>query len=193
MDCFSWDETTPPQICVKEYLFSLSFPWNWKMRKKVLYLKRSYKKPYIHSFTTIVHIKPQVYTNNEVTTIQFYFNLEDTDDLNECPATKATQRIQYILFTNIFMEHTYTLNKGCRIATFSILTPEQVKYTKPISPEPLYPLPDTSHIDAIQQVDALPKMPNCKQSNNTYWFLCPQESGDEDQQTTLEKLILQKV
>ena len=65
-------------------------------------------------------------------------NLEDNDDLIICPVLATTQNRKFTVLINSFTQHPYTLKKGCHIAIFSILTPEQTKYIKPVNSAPLH-------------------------------------------------------
>ena len=141
----------------------------------------------------MIQIKSQVHTENEITSIiQTSCDFEDYDDLIICPALTTTQNRQYTVLINNFLEHPYTMKKGCHIATFSILTTEGAKYVKPINPKPLRHLLDTNHDDAIQYINALPQITKSKETNETKWFLTPQEPGDEAQHKSIKKVIIQE-
>ena len=60
-------------------------------------------------------------------------NLGDIDDLMICQAITTTQRKQYTVLINNFLEHPFTSEKRCHIATFRILTPEHAKNFKPVN------------------------------------------------------------
>ena len=125
---------------------------------------------------TKIHIKSQVYTANEaIRIIQPSPDLKDTEDLIICPALTTTQNRKYTLLIHNFLEHTSTLKKGCHISIFSILTPEQTKYIKPVNPALLRRLlhanvtncPDqetlTKHIDFLHLRNLVMK-PNIHQN-----------------------------
>ena len=99
---------------------------------------------------TVIHNKPQVYNKNEVTSIlQQSPDLDDNDDLSICPTLTTTQNRQNRVIISSFLEHQHTLENGCHLAVFSILTPKQAKYIKPDKPVPLRHLLDTNNDDAI--------------------------------------------
>ena len=109
---------------------------------------------------TVIYIKTQVYTENDVTGIlQASPDLEDNNDLIIFPALMITQNRKFTVLINIFLQHTYTLKKGFHIATFSILTPKQAEQIKPFNPAPSRHLSDTNLDNANQYVIALLKMP----------------------------------
>ena len=143
---------------------------------------------------TVSHAKSQVYTVKEVTgIIQASLDLEGSDDLIIRPAFKTTQNRFFTVLINDFAEHPHILKKGCQTAIFSILTAKQAKYIEPVNSAPLRHLLDTNHDDAIRYVNAILKLPEPEESNETYWFHTPQETGDETQHTPIQKGILQKL
>ena len=116
---------------------------------------------------TVYYIKSHVYTENEIRGIkQPSPDLEDNDDLIICTELRTTKNRLFTVLINNFMEQLYTLKTGSQIAIFSILTPEQAKYIKPINAAPLRHLLETNHDDAIQYVGDLLKEP---QSKKIYW------------------------
>ena len=84
---------------------------------------------------TVIHIKLEIYTLNEVTSIiQPSHDLEDIDDLIICPALKTNRNRKNPVHIKNFLEHPYTLKKRHHIPIFSILTSKQAKNKKPINP-----------------------------------------------------------
>ena len=99
---------------------------------------------------TLINIKAQVYTENVVTgKNQPSHDLQDNDDFNILPSLTTTQNRQFTELINNFLEHPYTLKKGCHISTSPILIPEQVKLVKPVIPAPLHHLVNINQDDAI--------------------------------------------
>ena len=99
----------------------------------------------------MIFFESQVFTENEVTgIIETSPGLEDNDDFIICPALTTIEKKQFTLLNNIFLEHPYTLKKGCHLATFSKFTPERAKSIKPVNPALLCHLLDTNQDDAIQ-------------------------------------------
>ena len=142
----------------------------------------------------MIHNKPQVSTENEVTgEIQASPDLEDKDDLIICPSLTTTQNRQYTVIIENFLKHSYTLKKGYHFSTFSILRPEQANYVRPIHSAPLGQLVDKNHDYAIQYKSALLQRPKIEETNETYWFLTPQKPGDKTQHTPRQKSKLQEL
>ena len=63
----------------------------------------------------------------------------------------------------------------------------------PVNPALLRHHLDRNHNYAIQYVNALLNKPNSEESNETNWFLFPQEAGDENQQTPKQKCRLKEL
>ena len=114
-------------------------------------------------------------------------DLDDNDDLIICPALTTTQNRQNTVIINNFLEHQCTLKKGCHIAVFSILTPEQAKYIKPDNPSPYATFRHKTQWG--HPINLLLQMPKSEETNETYWFATPQEPGDEAQHTPIQKRI----
>ena len=131
---------------------------------------------------TVIFIKSQVYTENEVTGIlQASRDLEDNDDYIICPALTTTEKKQFTLLNNIFMDHPYTLKKGYHLATFSIFTAERSKYIKPVNPAQLCHLLETNQDDAIQYANASQKTPKSEECTEINGYPTPHEPGDVTQ------------
>ena len=60
--------------------------------------------------------------------------LHEEGDITFCPALVTLNDGSILIPVNNFTDHPYKLKKGLHIANFSILTPEQMKYVKPIDP-----------------------------------------------------------
>ena len=117
--------------------------------------------------------------------------IQHSSDLDENVTT--TQGKQNTILIKNFLEHPCTLKRGCYVAAFKLLTPQQVKEIKPVNPAPLHHLLDTNHDDAIQYVNAILKRSKSEECDETYWFSTPQGFGDEPQLTPIQKCILQKL
>ena len=107
---------------------------------------------------TTIWVKSQIYTENEETgTIQPSPLLENDEDLVICPAISTTQNSKHMVQISNFLDHPYTLKKGTHMANFSILTPEQTKHIRPVTPTSRAHLLDNYHDDAIHYINSLLK------------------------------------
>ena len=60
--------------------------------------------------------------------------LHEEGDLTFCPALVTLNEGKIMIPVNIFTDQHYKLKKGLHFANFSIMTPEQMKYVKPVDP-----------------------------------------------------------
>ena len=82
-----------------------------------------------------VQLASQLYDDTTVTGIlQSSNNLTDDGDIAFCAALVTLTNGQASVHLNNFTDSPYTLKRGLQIAPFSVLTPEQMKYVKPIDP-----------------------------------------------------------
>ena len=165
------------------------------MRIKRIRLLTTFNKSNRHSDPTrkkrtLIYIKSQVYTENEVTgSLKPSAHLENCDDLMTCAALTTTQKRQNTVLIKNFLQHPYTLKKVCHIATSSLRTLKQAKYIEPVNPAPMRNLLDTNHVDFIHYIKAI----IFRKFNETNWFPTTQEPGDETQRTPIQKHIPQEL
>ena len=143
---------------------------------------------------TTIRVKSQIYTDNEATgIIQPSPLLENDEDLLLCPAISSTQNNKHMVQTSSFLDHPYTLKKGTHIANFTILTPEQTKYIRPVNPTSVRHLLNNSHDDAIHYINSLLKTSKTDKVNKTYLFPTPQNPGNENEHTPIQTRILNEL
>ena len=116
--------------------------------------------------------------------------LENDEDLLICPALPSTQNNKLMIQINNFLDHPYTLKKGTHIANFSIITTEQTKHIRPVSPTSVRHLLNNSHYRAIHFINSLLKTSENDEVNETYWFPTPQNPGNEKEHTPIQARIL---
>ena len=77
----------------------------------------------------------QLYEDTTVTGIlQMSNNITDDADIAFCAAQVTLTNGQVSVHLNNFSDSPYTLQSGTQVANFTVLTPEQMKYVKPIDP-----------------------------------------------------------
>ena len=82
-----------------------------------------------------VQLASQLYEDTTVTGILQPSNaLTDDGDIAFCAALVTLTNGQVSVHLNKFTDSPYTLKRGTQVATFTVLTPEQLKYVKPIDP-----------------------------------------------------------
>ena len=154
----------------------------------------------IHDSITI----PQMRT----TTIRAF-----VDHLSECnttgtvrPVEKFTEtaslKISYSMSTIIdrkiavrvtnTTESPYTINKNKQIAEFSVVTPEQSKFIKPVDMAILSMIPEGDP-DLISYLTELLRTNKPDQQTNTFWFPTPKSSGNTDDHTPIQTRILKEL
>ena len=92
-----------------------------------------------------------------------------------------------------FLDHHYTLKKRTHLANFSVLTPEQSKHIRPVSPASVRHLLNNSHDDAIHYISSFLKTSKTDEVNETYWFPTPQNSGNEKEHAPIQTRILNEL
>ena len=83
----------------------------------------------------MVSMHSQMYEDSNVTGIlQPSNDLTEDGDIAFCAALVTLTHGQVTIHVNNFTDQPYTLKRGSHVANFSVLTPEQMKYVKPIDP-----------------------------------------------------------
>ena len=143
---------------------------------------------------TTIWVKSQIYTENKATgIIQPAPLLETDEDLLICPAISSTQNNKHMVQIGNFLDHPYTLKKGTNMVNFSILTPEQTNHIRPVNPTSLGHLLNNNHDDAIHYINSLLKTSKPDEVIETYWFPTPQNPGNEQEHTPIQKRILNEL
>ena len=86
-------------------------------------------------------------------------------------------------------ESPYTINKNTQIAEFSVLTPEQSKFIKPVDMAILSMIPEGDP-DLVTYLTELLKTNKPDQQNNTFWFRTPEIPGNTENHTPIQTRIL---
>ena len=86
-------------------------------------------------------------------------------------------------------ESPYTINKNTQIAEFSVVTPEQSKFIKPVDTAILSMIPEGDP-NLVTYLTELLRSNKPDQQNNTFWFPTPENPGNTADQTPLQTRIL---
>ena len=89
-------------------------------------------------------------------------------------------------------ESPYTINKNTQIAKFSVITPEQSKFIKPVDMVILKMIPN-GETDLITYLSELLRTNKPYQQTNTFWFRTPKNPGNRDDHTPIQKRILKEL
>ena len=108
-----------------------------------------------------VQLASQLYEVNTVTGIlKPSSTLTDDDDTAFCAALVTLTNGQVSLHLNNFTDSPCTLKRGTQVATFTVLTPEQMKYVKPIDPVTTWHLLQDNPENAAYYASSLIKSTN---------------------------------
>ena len=89
-------------------------------------------------------------------------------------------------------ESPYTINKNTQSADFSVVTPEQSKFIKPVDMAVLSMTPE-SDPDLITYLTELLKTNKPDQQTNTFWFPTTENPGKTNEHTPIQTRILKKL
>ena len=86
-------------------------------------------------------------------------------------------------------ESPYTINRNTKIAEFSVVTPEQSKFIKPVDMAILSMIPQGDP-DLVTCLTELLRTNKPDQQNNTFWFPTPENPGNTEDHTPIQTRIL---
>ena len=86
-------------------------------------------------------------------------------------------------------ESPYTINRNTQIAEFSVVTPEQSKFIKPVDMAILSMIPEGDP-DLITYLTELFRTNKPDQQNNAFWFPTPENPGNTKDHTPIQTRIL---
>ena len=89
-------------------------------------------------------------------------------------------------------ESPYTINKNTQIAEFSVVTPEQSKFIKPVDMAILRMFPEGDP-DLITYLTELFRTNRQDQQTNTFWFPTFENPGNTEEHTPIQTRILQEL
>ena len=136
----------------------------------------------------------QLYENTTVTGIlQPSNNLTDDGDIAFCAALVTLTNGQVSVHLNNFTDSPYTLKRGTQVANFTVLTPEQMKYVKPIDPVTTWHLLQANPENAAHYASSLIKSTRSKEVKENFWFPTPEDPGDPHHHTPIQKRILSEL
>ena len=180
----------------------LNFP-SFSMQLKTAYHKYSNVLEPILNHTEItippndrvlIRTNSLLYPENAVTRIlQPSDFLHEEGDITFCTALVSLNDSNITIPVNNFTDHPYKLKKGLHIANFSVLTPEQMKYVKPVDPASTWHLLQNDQEQAAHYVSSLIKMNRNPQNSENDWFPTPEHPGNPEEHTPIQKPILREL
>ena len=142
----------------------------------------------------LIRTNSLLYPENTVTGIlQPSDLLHEEGDITFCPALVTLNDGNIMIPVNNFTDHPYKLKKGLHIASFSVMTPEQMKYVKPVDPASTWHLLQNDQEQAAHYVSSLIKTNRNPQNSENYWFPTPENPGNPEEHTPIQKRILREL
>ena len=128
-----------------------------------------------------------LYPENAGTGILHPSDLLQEGDITFCPALDTMKDGNILIPVNNFTDQPYKLKEGLHIANFSVMTPEQMEHVKPVVPASSWHLLQNDQEHAAYYVSSLIKTNQNPQNSETYWFPTPENSGNPEEHTPIQK------
>ena len=142
----------------------------------------------------MVPMYSHLYDDTNVTGIlQPSNDLAEDGDITFCAALVTLTQGQVTIHVNNFTDQSHNLKRGSHIANFSILSPEQMKYVKPIHPVTTWHLLQDNPENAAYYASSLIKSPKTSDDSENYWFPTPEEPGDPQTHTPIQQRFLKEL
>ena len=142
----------------------------------------------------LIRTNSLLYPENAVTGIlQPSDLLHEEGDITFCPALVTLNDGNILISVSNFTDHPYKLKKGLHIANFSVMTPEQMKYVKSVDPASTWHLLQNDQEQAAHYVSSLIKTNRNPQNSENYWFPTPENPGNPEEHTPIQKRILREL
>ena len=142
----------------------------------------------------LIRTNSLLYPENAVTRIlQPSDLLHEEGDIIFCPTLVTLNDGSILIPVNNFTDHPLKLKKGLHIANFSVIAPEQMKYVKTIDPSSTWHLLQQDQEQAANYVSSLIKANKDPQNQENYWFPSPENPGNPEERTPIQKRILREL
>ena len=142
----------------------------------------------------MVSMSSQLYDDtNVIGILQPSNDLAEDGDITFCAGLVTLTQGQVSIHVNNFTDQPYTIKRGSHIANFSVLTPEQLKYVKPIDPVTTWHFLKDNPENAAYYASSLNKSPKTSEDSENFWFPTPEEPGDPQTHTPIQQRILREL
>ena len=146
------------------------------------------------NYRVLIRTNSLLYPENAVTGILQPSDLpHEEGDITFCPALVTLNDGNIMIPVNNFTDHPYKLKKGLHIANFSIMTPEKMKYVEPVDPASTWHLLQNDQEQAAHYVSSLIETNRNPQNSENYWFPTPENPGNPEEHTSIQKRILREI
>ena len=142
----------------------------------------------------LIRTNSLLYPENAVTGISQPSDLlHEEGDITFCPALVTLNDGSLMIPVNNFSDHPYKPKKGLHIANFSVMTPKQMKYVKPIDPASTCQFLQQDQEQAAHYVSGVIKANKNPQNQESYWFPTSKNPGNPEEHTPIQKRILREL
>ena len=111
--------------------------------------------------------------------------LSEEGDITFWPVVVTLNDGSILIPVNNFTHRPYKLKKGLHTANFSVMTPEQMKYVKPVDPASTWHFLQHDQEQAAHYVSSLIKTNKNPQNPDNYWFPILENPGNPDEHTPI--------
>ena len=115
--------------------------------------------------------------------------LHEEGDITFCPALVTLTENFNQKPVNNFTGNPYKLKNGLHFANFSVMTPEHLKYVKPVDTVSTWHLLQNDQEQEAHYVSSLIKTNRNPQNSEKYWLRTSENPGNPDEQTQIQKRI----
>ena len=146
-------------------------------------------QPTTKTITAFVHHVSEWNTIGTVTPVE---NFTETKSLIISHSMSTITDRKIALRVSNTRESPYTINKNTQIAEFSVVTPEQSKFIKPVDMAILSMIPEGDP-NLITYLTELLRRNKPNQQTNTFWFSTPENPGNTEEHTPIQTRILKEL
>ena len=125
----------------------------------------------------LVTLTSQMYVYTTVARILQSSKLTEDRDIAFCATLVTLTAGKVEIHLNNFNDYPYALKRGSHVGNFSVMTPGQTKYVKPIDPVTTWHLLQDNPKNAAFYVSSLINSSKPEDFKENYWFPTPEDPG----------------
>ena len=163
-----------------------------KCNLKPITIKTEAKHTIPAQATRIIYAVLPVTTEHTITgTIQPLPQFDENSKLIVAPAITTARSKKVAIKVANTTDFPYTIAPDTKIAELQILKPEETKLIRPVDIAALNLL--TEHDDVVTYINALMQVDKPEDIEEKFWFPTPDNPGNEQEHTTIQKRILKEL
>ena len=163
-----------------------------KCNLKPITIKTEAKHTIPAQATRIIYAVIPVTTEHTITgTIQPLPQFDENSKLIVAPAITTARNKKVAIKVANTTDFPYTIAPDTKIAELQILKPEETKLIRPVDIDALNLL--TEHDDVVTYINALMQVDKPEDIEEKFWFPTPDNPGNEQEHTTIQKRILKEL